>query len=206
MKVRELKFLLSKELHKLRDVSEMDVADYLKFIDEKKKKGIKINKPYQELYDNIKANWASIQAIPVKPPVQQPAIDPVIQSLEPIPIDELKIHSSDSNVVDRLKSGGIVNLGQLYETPIDKIGRLPNIGSTTLSKIISMKDAVAQNPNEYMVVLTHCSKEVEGEIVIPEGVTEIGHEAFYECTDINTVVIPNSVVSIGSNAFSLRLQ
>jgi hypothetical protein len=151
MKVKDLKILPSKELQKLRDVSEMDVADYLKFIDEKKKKGIKINKPYQELYDNIKANWAQIQAIPVKPQVQQSAIDPVKLSLEPIPIDELKIHfPSDSNIVDRLKSGGIVNLGLLYETPIDKIGRLPYIGATTLSKILSMKYDVTQNPNDYI--------------------------------------------------------
>ena len=151
MKVKDLKFLPSKELQKLRDVSEMDVADYLNFIDDKKKKGIKINKPYQELYDNIKANWAQILAIPVKPQVQQPAIDPVKQSLEPIPVDELKIHfPSDTNIVDRLKSGGIVNLGLLYETPIDKIGRLPYIGATTLSKILSMKDDVTHNPNDYI--------------------------------------------------------
>lgn len=151
MKVKDLKILPSKELQKLRDVSEMDVADYLNFIDDKKKKGIKINKPYQELYDNIKANWAQILAIPVKPQVQQPAIDPVKQSLEPIPVDELKIHfPSDTNIVDRLKSGGIVNLGLLYETPIDKIGRLPYIGATTLSKILSMKDDVTHNPNDYI--------------------------------------------------------
>lgn len=151
MKVKDLKFLPSKELQKLRDVSEMDVADYLNFIDDKKKKGIKINKPYQELYDNIKANWAQILAIPVKPQVQQPAIDPVKQSLEPIPVDELKIHfPSDTNIVDRLKSGGIVNLGLLYETPIDKIGKLPYIGATTLSKILSMKDDVTHNPNDYI--------------------------------------------------------
>ena len=151
MKVKDLKILPSKELQKLRDVSEMDVADYLNFIDDKTKKGIKINKPYQELYDNIKANWAQILAIPVKPQVQQPAIDPVKQSLEPIPVDELKIHfPSDTNIVDRLKSGGIVNLGLLYETPIDKIGRLPYIGATTLSKILSMKDDVTHNPNDYI--------------------------------------------------------
>ena len=51
------------------------------------------------------------------------------------------------------------------------------------------------------VVLTECSKEAKGEIIVPEGVSEIGSEAFYECTDINTVIIPNSVISIGSDAF-----
>ena len=151
MKVKELTFLSSKELQKLRDVSEMDVAEYLKYIDEKEQRGIKINKPYHELYNKIKANLTQILSIPAIFPVQQPTIDPVKLSLEPIPIDELIIHfPSEFNVINKLKSGGIVNLGQLYETSIDEIGKFPYIGTTTLSKIISMKEAVTQNPDHYI--------------------------------------------------------
>ena len=38
-------------------------------------------------------------------------------------------------------------------------------------------------------------------VVIPEGVTIIGHGAFYECTSLTSVVIPNSVAIIGDEAF-----
>lgn len=38
-------------------------------------------------------------------------------------------------------------------------------------------------------------------LVIPEGVTNIGQYAFYNCSTITSVTIPNSVTSIGSYAF-----
>ena len=49
-----------------------------------------------------------------------------------------------------------------------------------------------------------------GEIIIPESITfketeisvsGIGEEAFYECSKLTSVTIPNSVTSIGSHAF-----
>ena len=39
-------------------------------------------------------------------------------------------------------------------------------------------------------------------IIIPNTVTSIGNEAFYNCTNLTSVTIPNSVTSIGENAFS----
>ena len=45
------------------------------------------------------------------------------------------------------------------------------------------------------------SKKVEGELVIPDGVTSIGGYAFYGCTGLISVTIGNSVTSIGDSAF-----
>ena len=50
-------------------------------------------------------------------------------------------------------------------------------------------------------VLLGCSWAAIGEIIIPNSVTSIGDEAFFECTGLTSVTIPNSVTSIGEFAF-----
>ena len=50
--------------------------------------------------------------------------------------------------------------------------------------------------------LITCSSFAQGEIVIPNSVTSIGSEAFLGCTGLTSLTIPNSVTSIGSEAFS----
>ena len=44
-------------------------------------------------------------------------------------------------------------------------------------------------------------KKVEGDLIIPDGVTSIGDYAFYGCSDLTSVTIPDSVTYIGWNAF-----
>ncbi|MBP5242768.1 MAG: leucine-rich repeat domain-containing protein, partial [Clostridia bacterium] len=45
------------------------------------------------------------------------------------------------------------------------------------------------------------SKELTGELVIPDGVTSIGNAAFSFCDRLTSIVIPDSVTSIGRYAF-----
>lgn len=56
------------------------------------------------------------------------------------------------------------------------------------------------NPLEYAHCLFLNGEEVTN-LVIPEGVTSIGHGAFKRCSGLVSISIPNSVTSIGNNAF-----
>ena len=144
MKVKELPFLRSKDLQKLRDVAEMDITEYLIFIDKKKDEGSRINKPYQDLYDNI---WAQTPS----PLTHSHNADPIEKGLESVPIDELKFYyPKDTYIVDRLKTNGIVNLGQLYGIFTRKTGGFNHIGPAALLKIRSIKEAISKNPQKYI--------------------------------------------------------
>ena len=52
-----------------------------------------------------------------------------------------------------------------------------------------------------------CDNEITGgKFIIPEGVTSIGNEAFYNCSSLTNIAIPNSVISIGKYAFELCIE
>jgi hypothetical protein len=51
-------------------------------------------------------------------------------------------------------------------------------------------------------LLGYPSGRGESAYTIPEGVTAIGRDAFYECSGLTTVTIPEGVTAIGREAFS----
>lgn len=50
------------------------------------------------------------------------------------------------------------------------------------------------------VIRDHAFKNLQS-VIIPKSVTEIGDEAFADCTNLKSIAIPNSVTHIGSEAF-----
>jgi hypothetical protein len=55
-------------------------------------------------------------------------------------------------------------------------------------------------------VLTKCAEEAVGEVVIPEGVTAIGNDAFKGCKNVTSLIIPEGMRFISSTAFGNLLE
>lgn len=59
--------------------------------------------------------------------------------------------------------------------------------------------------NDHLVIINEIlidGEKAQGEITIPDGVTDIGDYAFNRCSSLTGVVIPDSVTNIGDYAFS----
>ena len=77
----------------------------------------------------------------------------------------------------------------------------------TVNATATLENGLEYKVYEDHVEITGCDRSAEGEMIIPETieglpVTSIGYKAFYECSALTSVTIPNSVTSIGEYAFS----
>lgn len=66
------------------------------------------------------------------------------------------------------------------------------------------------NPSEQTAIVTFGDEKYSGEVVIPSSITyngrqldikSIGYKAFYQCTELRSVYLPNSIVTISDEAF-----
>lgn len=57
------------------------------------------------------------------------------------------------------------------------------------------------NPMHFTEKFFFNGKEINGELVIPNGVESIGANAFYSCKNVTDITIPDSVTHIGEDAF-----
>ena len=86
-------------------------------------------------------------------------------------------------------------------TPFNGCTKLSAVYITDLSAWLAIDFGGDCNPLYYAHNL-YLNGELVTELVIPEGIAEIGNYVFNGCASIISVTIPESVTSIGNNAFS----
>ena len=64
-----------------------------------------------------------------------------------------------------------------------------------------MKDNVFTVPDGTTIITKGMIPRDTTIVIIPEGVTEIGALAFYDCDSLKSIVIPEGVTEIGAWAF-----
>ena len=86
---------------------------------------------------------------------------------------------------------------------IAKYDEMKSAEQSTALKQTPAKDAVEADTRLTIEngVLYKCGKGVQGDIIIPIGVTCINRRAFLGCESLTSVTIPDSVTSIGREAF-----
>ena len=87
-----------------------------------------------------------------------------------------------------------------------KLARVTDTTSTSLSGTLEIPSVVSSGGNSYKVYSIGSSAFYDCSylnlITIPEGIVEIGNYAFYDCSALTLITLPSTLTTIGSNAFS----
>ena len=119
--------------------------------------------------------------------------------------DESSVQSSDPSVATASLQGMKINLKGIKEGTCKLIVNNRTLNTKTE---IDLKVGNIQIPDGVIIengVLKKwpCDKiPDDGKVVIPNSVTEIGENAFFDCSELIAVEIPNTVKEIGINAFT----
>ena len=77
---------------------------------------------------------------------------------------------------------------------------LTEINVNTSNNNYSSENGVLYNKNKTILIAYPMGKTASF-FIIPDSITSIGDNAFYKCTNLTSITIPNSVTSIGDYAF-----
>ena len=75
---------------------------------------------------------------------------------------------------------------------------------TACSSLTSFSGKYASPDGLYLIdsgCIISVAGAINGDVIIPDGVTSIGYEVFCSCTSLTSITIPDSVTSIGERAF-----
>ena len=147
MRIKDLTLPDSKLIRSLKEVADMEVDDFIHMVDSKKASGIRINKPYQRVYDYIKAYDIKQDTPSVKPTV---SIDQeTAAKLQRIPIEELNNYF-DVRLICKLKNGYCNNLLDVYNISEVALQQIPYVGVTMLEKLRIIQESLRNDPNRYI--------------------------------------------------------
>ena len=113
---------------------------------------------------------------------------------------KLKQILEDSNVA--LINKGFNKVNDLYEIPLEitKLGEINRLPYVLNKEIIEVTENDLSGVTSIdMYAFYNCTSLTN--ITIPNSVTSIGIGAFTNCTSLTDITIPNSVTSIGNNTF-----
>lgn len=101
-----------------------------------------------------------------------------------------------SSLISITLPDGVTKIGN---NPFQACEALTNIHVSPDHAELAVIDGVLVGKTDSRLIC--CPMTKKGEYVIPEGIKEIGDNAFYNCSGLTSIIIPDSVANIGNNAF-----
>lgn len=92
------------------------------------------------------------------------------------------------------------NLASIGEKAFKECDHLTLFTASDKNKFFNVEDGVLLNKDKTTLIAYPSAKSTR--YVIPESVTSIGADAFYGCSDLDSLIISNQVTTIGNSAFN----
>jgi hypothetical protein len=147
MKVKELDFITSSEMSKLRDVANLEINVFIDRIKEMSSKGARIPALYDRIYHSLQR--LHIEDLSIETVAEEPQVDELKILYDGIPIKELYYHFPEKErLISQLKSLGEKTIGELYTLDQKSINGLPGIGPKTALEIKELQQSLKDDSSK----------------------------------------------------------